>query len=171
MGEGKVDLAFRLGALVEPGLGARRLGEIDFWLVASPAYLATRPHVVTPAELAGHDLVTLFPRQPGDRLVLYHNGVTRTAAWTPSLIIDDPEAIRRAVIAGAGLASLPAFLVHEDVMAERLERVLPDWTGETTTVSAVYDSGRPPPLRLTAFLDFLLESFGASPPWGTPATT
>lgn len=168
-GEGKVDLAFRLGALVDSGLTVRRLGEIEFWLVASPAYLEKMAAIEVPDDLIEHDLITLFPRKGGDRLTLYRPGMTRTVAWPPSLIIDDPEAIKQAVLAGGGVASLPAFLVRREVSAGQLVRVLPDWTGEATAVSAVYDSSRPPPLRLTALLDFIVQVYGESPPWQMPS--
>jgi DNA-binding transcriptional LysR family regulator len=63
IGDG-LDVAVRIGALVDSSLIARRVGEVRRVLVASPSYLAGRPPLRTPRDLARHDVVFTASR-PG----------------------------------------------------------------------------------------------------------
>ncbi|MEM9195732.1 MAG: LysR family transcriptional regulator, partial [Myxococcota bacterium] len=63
------DVAIRLGRLPDSELSARKLGEIEYGLFASPRYLKRRKTPRTPADLAQHDLVMFAPRgRPGWKL-------------------------------------------------------------------------------------------------------
>lgn len=157
-GEGKVDVAIRIGSAATAGLGQHKLGEIDFWIVGSPDYLAGRPPVQEPSDLVLHDLVGLYPRHDDDHFQLVSPSRSLAIIWSPAILIDDPEAVKRSVLAGGGLASLPSFVVRDAVEQGSLVRVLEGWTGGSATINAVYALRPTPPLRVRLFLDFLQDA-------------
>jgi DNA-binding transcriptional LysR family regulator len=55
--EEKIDVAIRLGRLVDPSLIAKRVGEWRRIIVASPAYLARRGRPKIPDDLLNHDCI------------------------------------------------------------------------------------------------------------------
>jgi DNA-binding transcriptional LysR family regulator len=62
--EDGLDVALRIGRLADSSLIARRVGEVRRMTVASPSYLAGRPALRTPADLARHDIIFTASR-PG----------------------------------------------------------------------------------------------------------
>ncbi len=67
IGEG-IDVALRFGELHAPGMVAKRLGELQRLLVASPAYLAEHGAPRSPAELAKHAHIRYSGLNDGDTL-------------------------------------------------------------------------------------------------------
>lgn len=155
---GSTDVAIRLGPLIEPGLGFRRLGDVDFWLVATPDYLNRRPAPAEPRDLATHETIVLRPPVSGNQIDLTRNGRTQAVRLLPAVEVNDPSAACAVARAGGGIAVLPRFLVAADVAAGRLVRVLPDWAMAPAAVNAVYSTAVPPPLRVRAYLEFLAET-------------
>lgn len=168
LGVGEADVALRLGAVLEPDLGVRRLGQIEFWLVAAPSYLRGRPEPREPLDLSGHELIELPTPAADNRLELVRDGEHRSVRCVPAIGIDDPEAIRAVVLAGGGIATLPAFLAWADVAAGALRRVLPDWAPPPAPISLLHTARMAPPLRVRAFVDFMAEALGRAQPWRVP---
>lgn len=140
--------------LADSSLIARKLGNTEMQLFASPEYLRARG---TPASLEaalGHDWVT-FPRwKPPHAL--------RKLA-PARLLGDDFFFIREALRAGAGIGMLPVFLAREDLRSGRLSRVLPHWSETRGMLSLVYPQARHPPRKLVAFREFLVAWLAANP--------
>jgi DNA-binding transcriptional LysR family regulator len=67
--------------------------------------------------------------------------------------------IHAAVRAGGGIGVLPAFVTTRDLADGRLARVLPAWTQPQGTVFLAYPAARHVPKKVTAFRDFMIESF------------
>jgi DNA-binding transcriptional LysR family regulator len=62
-----VDLALRIAPLPDSSLVALRIGEVRQMLCASPEYLARKPPIVAPADLAGHDCIAITQMGPNAR--------------------------------------------------------------------------------------------------------
>jgi DNA-binding transcriptional LysR family regulator len=73
--------------------------------------------------------------------------------------------LREAAIAGAGLAYLPTFIVHEAVADGRLEVCLSGFERDPIALYAVYPSTRHLSAKIRAFIDFLVEKLGSEPFW------
>jgi DNA-binding transcriptional LysR family regulator len=154
IGVGHTDLAFRLGPLVEPGLASRSLGSIAIALVAAPGYLSARPAIHEPLDLASADFIELRPPASNHRLALFRAGVEQSLRYVPRLEMDDPDAVKSTVLAGAGVAALPRFLVEDELRRGELAQVLPEWAPAPAALHLVYASNSALPLRVRAFLDF-----------------
>lgn len=166
-GAGAADVAIRLGPVLEPDLGVRILGELSFWLVASPGYLKDRRPPESPLDLSQHELIELPTPAFDNRLDLQRHGEVQPVRCVPSIGIDDPDAVRRVALADGGIAALPEFLVRDDAASGRLVRVLEGWAPPPATIQLVYGTRIAPPLRVRAFADFLMETAGRAQPWRT----
>lgn len=162
---GQVDVAIRLRSVGAPDLGNRKLGEIDFRIVAAPDYLARQGMPLSPEALGGHAIIELGPSTKHNRLSLSRGNEAATVVYTPCIHIDEPEAVRVAAIAGGGIAVLPAFLVDADVRAGRLRTVLDDWRQAPVPIHVLYRTHVSPPIRVRAFIDYLFETYSQSQPW------
>ena len=162
---GQADIAVRLGPVVDPELGVRPLGQIDFMLVAAPVYLKGRKLPRTPLDLAQHDLIELRPPMRDHQLELFRDGKAHCVRCVPAFDIDDPDTAKVTCLAGGGIAMLPAFLIADDLAAKRLVRLLPAWTLGSTPINVVYGTKIAPSLRVRAYLDFLFETVGNERPW------
>lgn len=153
------DLAIRAGSLADSSLLARKLGESEFGLFASPAYLdaAGRPRRL--ADLARHECV------------LYRAG-SATARWRLSGPRGDEEVsvrgrvdtdelafVRAMVLAGFGIALLPVSTMIRPLVASGvLERVLPRYALRGAVVHIVWPSRRFEPAAVALFREALAEA-------------
>jgi DNA-binding transcriptional LysR family regulator len=166
---GQADVGIRLGPILQPDLAVRRLGHIDYWIVASPSYLAGRDPITSPDDLARHEVIELRPPAVDNRLDLVRGSELRSIRCVPGIEINDPESVRLAALAGGGIAALPTFLVSNDLANGRLVRVLAEWAPRAASIGLVHSASTTTPLHVRAFLDFLVETIGHSVPWSVPA--
>jgi DNA-binding transcriptional LysR family regulator len=151
-----IDVAIRSGKVLEPTLVARRIGTGRLTLVASPAYLAARGMPESVEALANHDCVTL-PR-PSGRAVWRLDGPdgaieTQVAGRFSA---NTAQALLKAVLAGLGIALLPAVMTSPHVRAGELIEVLPDHGVEGREAYLVYLSRRQLPRAVSAFIEFTM---------------
>ncbi len=73
-----VDLAVRMGRLVDSQLGARYLGINPWVLVGAPAYIAAHGEPLSPADLAQHAALIYSTVQGDDR---WHSAARRAQRW------------------------------------------------------------------------------------------
>ena len=155
------DLAIRVGELPDSRLGARRLGELDYGLFASPDYLARRGIPGSPEELPQHDLLvfTAGSHRVGWRLA---QGTENRWIGVPArLRINNSFAIRDAAIRGLGIAQLPVVVASGAKSSGELTRVLPDWHPPAVPVHALFPSNRYLTPKVRAFIDHALHAFPA----------
>jgi len=148
-----VDVAIRAAGerLHDSALLARRLMPLEFNLFGAPAYLSLRGTPRSPADFTRHDWVEFrgvkMPREVG------------LPAKGPRLVSDDFLFVREALRAGGGLGFLPTFLAQADVRAGQLVRVLPRVHKTGGSLTLLYAKAKQLPARVTAFRDFLVDSF------------
>jgi DNA-binding transcriptional LysR family regulator len=150
-----VDVVIRAGRVPagRTSLVARRLITSSTWLVAASAYLHRRGAPARPEELAAHDaLVHLGQAGPSDRWTLTRGDREIVVAVRGPLRSNNMLALHAAALGGMGIAYLPVWLVHGDVVSGSLVRVLADCELASFPVHAIYrDDLRGDP-RVAAFL-------------------
>ncbi|TLY76505.1 MAG: LysR family transcriptional regulator [Gammaproteobacteria bacterium] len=142
------------------GLIARPLCPISFVLAASREYLKRRGIPKSPDDLAHHDSMA----------------VANIGSWTlngPDGQVEVPvRAVQRyrsavglahAVAAGVGLAPLPTLYFDDPVFKSVLVPVLTDYPLREATIYLVYASRKYVPLKLRAFIDFIVEHVSRLP--------
>jgi DNA-binding transcriptional LysR family regulator len=139
-----VDLVFRLGALKDSSLVARRMLTYRHQLVASPAYLKDCKPPKKPKDLLNHRLLSFSHWKPDSSWTFIHkNGKDKeTLAFQPFLSINDYAGIAPALLAGGGIGELPPVVQPELVRTGKLVEVMPDWHFRTFDLSLVHLGNR-----------------------------
>jgi len=160
------DVAIRAGAaLAESTLVARRIMRAPWQLVASPAYLDQYGTPSNPAQLSDHDCVIFGPSGVNAVWKLEHQRGTKSLSVPVSgrLAATNFGVVKRAALAGLGVAQMPALLCADEVDAGELTVVLPSWSAPESSLYVVYPSRRHLSAKVRVFVDFLSESFGELP--------
>lgn len=153
------DLALRAsGKLSDSSLVARKAGELEGELYASPGYLSAFGSPATLGDLEQHRCV-LFRPNGGELTWTLEGPEGRVEQRVVGRIGGDDFLFVRAVtLSGAGIAVLPRMVAADDVAAGRLVRVLPSYVLRGTALYVVYAAARTLPAKITAFRDFVLQA-------------
>ena len=145
------------GDIVDDTVVARPSGKIVRCLVASPAFLKSRPAPKKPSDLESWPWISLSAtRFGGGNNVMLYSAKTgeQTFQISPVLISEGSTSVREAVCAGLGIGLLPEWLIREDLLSGRLMRALPQWNAKEFSAHVVYPGHRVLPARVRAFIDF-----------------
>jgi len=146
-----IDVAVRAGPLKNSGLIARRFALGQFGLWASPGYLKKHSAPRNPDELNDHQCLRFAPFT-GRNLQLSNGRERAQIALAGRITADDFETLRALAVLGWGIALLPSFLCAEEAKERKLVAVLPDWRGESVTISIVYPAQRFVSPKIRAFI-------------------
>jgi len=91
--------------------------------------------------------------------LLGENGVSVVEVDGP-LCANNGDVLREAALRGMGIASLPNFIVAEDLAAGRLRRILPGYRTRLLPLSALWPSRRFAPAKVRVFVDYLAQKLG-----------
>jgi DNA-binding transcriptional LysR family regulator len=155
--EDGIDLAIRGGRLEDSSLVARKIAETELGLFASPAYLQRRGRPRAVKDIARHDCI-LYGTRAG-RLPWRLRGPRGEETARPSgpIIADDMMFVREMVVAGMGIALLPAPTVAAEVVAGRMVRLLPRYAVHGGALYLVWPSRRLVPARVVVVREFLVD--------------
>lgn len=157
----QIDVAIRMGILQDENLIARKLGDMQRCLVASPDYLDRFGRPQTPEELA--DLGFLLYPQIAEAGYVDLAGPAGKAARVPVLpvmVINNSATLRRAAEAGLGVSTALNWLSAPSLAGGQLELVLDDWSYGTHPIHAVYPSHRFIPMKVRQFVTDLQAYLG-----------
>ncbi len=160
-----VDCALRAGPLPDSSLVARRLGYMVEISCASPDYLARFGTPTTPADLATHQVINYHSGRTGRPLPWEYreNGETHQLQLGGRLTVDNADAYTAAAVAGFGLAQIPLYGVHEQLLAGQLVEVLPAYRPAPTPLSVVYPHNRHLSSKVKVFIEWLSATLRAYP--------
>lgn len=148
-----LDLAVRIGPLVDSSLVARPVGSVRRVVVASPAYLARRGVPRTPSDLATHD--TIFGMARSSAREWRFGPLQRGAGvrLSPRLLVDDVETQLQAAQSGRGIARALSYQVTDQLSTGTLVRLLQEFEPEPLPVQLVTSSRSHLAPKVRAFLD------------------
>ena len=156
-----MDLAIRMGPLVDSTLGARYLGVNPWVVVASADYLKRRGPPAQPADLVDHDALIYSTVQGDARWHLTGvQGELRTVPVKGPLRSNNLSALLMAARSGMGLAALPRYVAQESLNSGALLAVLPGWSLPSQEIHAVYPSPVLVPAKVSGFVAWLQGQFG-----------
>ena len=152
-----IDVALRIAPLPDSSLIAIKVGEVRRVVAASPSYLASRPPIRVPEDLAAHECIThgepsqneiwSFPPLPGmDRL--------RNIRMSSRLHVNLIESAIGTAADGHGVIRVMSYQVEQEVEDGRLEIVLADAEPDPVPVHLITPAGRLESAKVRAFVDF-----------------
>lgn len=158
-----VDLALRVARTLDEGMIARKLVQVGFPVVASPAFLdrVGRPSTIDDLNGAAF-LVYTTAMSTGGRVRYGVGDDAIDIKFTPVLESGNETLIHMAAREGMGYAFLPHWLAADDIASGLLEPVLPDQTWPKVPLYAIYPDRSYLPAKVRSFLDFLAGPKGFS---------
>jgi DNA-binding transcriptional LysR family regulator len=159
-----IDVAVRIGALVDSNSTVTAIGSVQQTIVASPAYLASHGVPSVPADLVSHDCIM-------------NSGVRISSSWSfgsandvvveivPRLTVNTIDSTIAAAEAGVGLANVLSYQSAEAISAGRLVRVLAEYAPPAVAISLLYDAGRAAMPAVRVFIETMREQARAGV-WG-----
>ena len=130
-------------------------------VVGSRNYFSKHPPPKHPVDLAQHNCLHFIHYLRADEWTFHETGKKITVRVGGRMRTNNQEALVDAVVAGAGVAVLPAWLVRGDLEKGLLQRVLTEYEAPRTPVYAVFPTRGPPPNKVRVFVEFLGERYRA----------
>jgi DNA-binding transcriptional LysR family regulator len=156
------DVALRATAqLGDSSFSARKLGEIEHGLFASPRYLEQHGTPESPQSLPRHRCLVFRAEQLVRTWKLASKGDESAVEVQGKIGGDDFSFVRAMALSGGGIALLPRMNCVRDEASGRLVRVLPEYHARGASLYVVYPSSKNLPSRVRAFRDFVIEAFAA----------
>jgi len=156
-----VDVALRAGAMANSNMTARRIAEARTVVVATPAYLQRHGTPMSPDELSSHEAVILTRGGGRDSFVFRKDDSEVPVALQGRVKVTHGEGLREAVICDLGVAVITEWLFTPELKSGQVVQLLQDWTLPTTSLSAVYPTGRLASARARAFVAYVEELMAA----------
>ncbi len=160
-----IDVAIRMGPLVDSTLGARYLGINPWVVVASESYLQRHGVPKQPTDLSRHQAL-VYSTVQGDARWHFSGGRSGKSVTVPvqgPLRSNNLSTLLMAARSGSGLAALPRYVAHESLASGALLALLKDWNLPSQEIHAVYPSPLLVPAKVSGFVNWLQGQIG--PTW------
>lgn len=159
VGEG-YDLAIRVRVQPDSTLIARHLEDARLVVIATPEYLSRVGTPQSLEDLGKHDCIQFELPSSGRRIswLFTENGKEREILAEGNYCCSE-DVLGGVTLArhGAGLFQTYRFIVERELEEGSLVEVLQEFGGRSRPFTLLYPHGRHVPLRLRAFIDFLME--------------
>ena len=137
-------------------------------LVASPKYvedfgLPKRPDEISDHRVAFNDFVT-----PEHVIEFTKNGKQHFASIKPRILTNTIGMLESAILKGECIALVPIFYFADRLADGSMVPVLEEYLLPRAELSAYFRRSQHVPRMIRAFLNFLLEKYGSTPPWQEP---
>ena len=146
------DLAVRIGELADSNLVARRLGQLQTVVCASPTLLSRLGQPQSPADLQ-HWPAVVFNQQ-GQQWTFKENGYKTLQTVSPVFRSNQVEAVLQAAITGIGAVQLFSYQVAPAIAKGQLVRLLKHYEQPTLPVNFIYPHHRLVSHRVRGFMDW-----------------
>jgi DNA-binding transcriptional LysR family regulator len=154
---GGYDLVIRGAKLVDSRVIARKLVDIKNVLVASKKFIKANGAPKEPIELLNFKCAAY--RNPDKIVWRFKNGRSKQdIAIKPQLSSNLSSMLKACVLADFGIASLPLFMVEEELGRNKLQLVLRDWQLEDTPGYLLYPARDYMPLKTRLLVDYLCDT-------------
>ncbi|WP_051341268.1 LysR family transcriptional regulator [Azospirillum halopraeferens] len=153
-----IDVAIRAATVLpDSSLVSRRLMAMRYVVCGAPSYFARHGMPAVPDDLRVLSCVRFSLGRHVAEWTFHKDGHTVSVPVGGRYMVSSSLAVRDALLAGFGIGLMPHLYVRDDLAAGRLLAALPDWSAGELGVFAVYPSRLHVPLKVRAFLDFVVE--------------
>jgi DNA-binding transcriptional LysR family regulator len=150
-----IDIAIRARQLEDSSLVCSRLSSNPMTVVAAPFYLERHGTPRHPRELRRHNCLVF------GRLRHAHNW--RFARGSEDVVVpvggniqcDQGDTLVELAVSGAGITTMPSWLMPDHLASGRLQRLLPGWEPPSIPLHIVYAKSANTPLKNRLFVEFV----------------
>lgn len=162
-----VDIAIRIGRLVDSDLVAWPFASCTLVACAAPAYLSRRGPPKSPRQLSSHDRIGYVGNVSTKPWSFEARGGKTTAVADPCrFTANNSQMMAEAALAGLGIAYGPSFAFATFLEQGKLVQVLPEYLTPTLPIHAITPTARHVPEKVRVFRDRLTDAFGQdTAPW------
>lgn len=163
------DLAICAGDLPDSSLISRKLANIHSQVCCSPDFYKRNKHnLESPLSLRDMNCI-LYSHSANADFWEFYTGETQSPAFQINVSgnyqVNNSEALKEAVIKGAGIGRLPSFVAGKHLKNGELIQLFPEYRMPTKPIQAVYPERHYMPAKVKAFLDFAIQYFGDDKPY------
>lgn len=155
------DVGIRGGGMASSGLIARKLVPMAFYLCATPQYLASKPLITSPEDLAYHQQVHFRLAGSGkvEEWTFENKDESFTVAQNTVLTVNTQDAMRDAVLAHMGIGFLDAFNLKPHLDSGQLVYLLPHYQGlnQDRYYHLYYPNRENLAAKIRVFIDFVIS--------------
>ena len=131
-----LDIALRVGPLMDSSFRARRIATVWRKLYATPNYLAQHGQPTHPKDLSKHQCIAFSQRGEASEWQFWSHkgpGTTHTHRLQSWLTCSSPMMVVHAIQAGLGIGRSAEWLVKNQLAQGRIVEILKDWSCEDPT--------------------------------------
>jgi DNA-binding transcriptional LysR family regulator len=154
-----VDVALRLGELLDSSATARLIGQTQRIVAASPTYLKASGTPRTPADLATHAAIVGPAGTIAGTWFFQKDGQSVSAPINSRLTVSVNEAAVAAAVAGMGVVTTALWGCRAELASGSLIQLLSDWKMTEVEVHGMFTPGRLPKPSARAFVEYLIAEF------------
>ncbi len=158
-----IDVALRMGRLVDSALTARRIARCRHAVLATPAYFARAGEPAAPTDLLAHDAVIYAQRGGGAAWTFRREGTEVSVTLKGRLRVSAAEGVRAAVLAHAGLAIASEWMFTPEIADGTVKTGLVDWELPPIDLWAVLPAGRTASTKARTFTTFVEQVMLSAP--------
>ena len=150
-----IDVALRMGALPDSNLIARKIGECQRLVLATPAYVQAHGAPANPTDLVQHQAVVFAQAGGGEHWVFKQGSTVQSVTVSGRVRVSAAEGVRAAVLGGLGVALTSQWMFAEELARGDVVPLLGDWQLPPLDLWAVFPTGRLASAKARAFVDFV----------------
>jgi DNA-binding transcriptional LysR family regulator len=158
-----VDVAIRLGRLVDSTATVKMIATIPRVIVASPDYLSQHGKPATPNDLVQHRIVGGSAAAVPTAWKFERDGKELEVQLEPGFSTNENEGAIAAVVSGFGITSTSGWACRRELEDGSLVRLFPDWKMVGIPVHAYFPMGRATRAAARAAVDHLVAHFKQRP--------
>lgn len=155
-----IDVALRMGKMMNSTLTARRIARCRRLVLGTPAYFDRAGTPSTPSELSKHQAV-VYLQGEGSVWSFQRASSELTVTVQSRLRVTAAEGVRAAVLADVGLTVASEWMFSPELRSGAVRAVLLEWSLPALDLWAVLPTGRAATAKARAFVNFFERAFNA----------
>lgn len=154
-----VDVAIRMGDLVDSSLMAKKMCQCPWEIVASKNYLEEFGYPEHPRDLKQHQCIIYSGMAKSNQWAFHEDEQPLIVAVNGNFKTNNSEGYRAGLKSGLGIGRAPQWLINDLIATEKVVPVLQDYYASSHSIYAVYPPGQHIPNKVRSFIDFLSAQF------------
>jgi DNA-binding transcriptional LysR family regulator len=163
IGEG-FDISIRPGELPDSTLISRRIASLKSMVCMSPDY-ATNTELTSPVHLEEENCLLYSYSSSAAYWDFNKSGKSKRVNVKGNYRVNSSEALKEAILQGAGIGRLPSFVAGEYIRTGKLIQIFSEYTMPEKVLYAVYPERNYVPAKVKTFIDFCIKYYGQKIPY------